>query len=186
MRVPESWLREFVDLDWDIEQIAERLTFSGTSVEDILRPFNVSGEIITARVIERFDHPASEKLIVCRVDTGKRIYTVVTADKTVNEGDYVILALEGATLNNGFKIEPREFKGVISEGMLCSLEELGLEEKSDRVYRFPEPVELGVNVVEKYGLNERVLDIEITPNRPDCLSIIGVARELSALSGRPL
>ncbi|KHC90732.1 phenylalanyl-tRNA ligase subunit beta [Thermotoga sp. Mc24] len=186
MRVPESWLREFIDLDWDIEQIAERLTFSGTSVEDILRPFSVSGEIITAKVIERLDHPASEKIIVCKVDTGKRIYTVITADKTVNEGDYVILALEGATLNNGLKIEPREFKGVVSEGMLCSLEELGLEEKSDRVYRFPEPVELGVNVIEKYGLNERVLDIEITPNRPDCLSIIGVARELSALSGRPL
>ncbi|MCD6552330.1 phenylalanine--tRNA ligase subunit beta [Thermotoga sp.] len=186
MRVPELWLREFIDLNWDIEEIAERLTFSGTSVEDILKPFNVSGEIVTAKVVERFEHPRSDKLLVCRVDTARKVYTVITADKTVKEGDYVILALEGATLNNGVKIEPREFKGVVSEGMLCSLEELGLEEKSDRVYRFPEPVDLGVNVIEEFGLDERVLDLEITPNRPDCLSILGVARELSALSGRPL
>ncbi|PLV56929.1 phenylalanine--tRNA ligase subunit beta [Thermotoga sp. SG1] len=186
MRVPESWLREFIDLDWDIEKIAERLTFSGTSVEDILRPFNVSGEIVTARIVETFHHPGSDKLLVCKVDTGKRVYTVVTADKTVKEKDHVILALEGAVLNNGIKIEPREFGGVISEGMLCSLEELGLEEKSDRVYRFPEPVAPGVNVIKEFGLDERVLDLEITPNRPDCLSILGVARELSALSGKPL
>ncbi|PLV58308.1 phenylalanine--tRNA ligase subunit beta [Thermotoga sp. KOL6] len=186
MKVPESWLREFIDLDWDTEKIAEKLTFSGTSVEDIVEPFNLSGEILTAKVLEAKVHPETEKLLICKVSTGSRDYTVITADKTVKEGDYVILALEGATLNDGVRIQPREFKGIVSEGMLCSLEELGLEEKSENVYRFPEPVELGMNVIEKFGLRDHVFDLEITPNRPDCLSVLGVARELSALSGRPL
>ena len=186
MRVPESWLREFVDLDWDIHTIAERLTFSGTSVEDVLTPFNVSGEILTGKIVDKKPHPSSEKLLVCSVDVGERVYTVVTTDKSVKVGDFVVVALPGTTLHNGTKVEPRNFAGVVSEAMLCSLEELGLEEKSEVVYRFPSEVQLGLDVVKTFGLDERVLELEVTPNRPDCLSIYGVARELSALSGRPL
>ncbi|MFN6992549.1 MAG: phenylalanine--tRNA ligase subunit beta, partial [Fervidobacterium sp.] len=106
--------------------------------------------------------------------------TILTADTSVQAGKYVYVALEGSILANGLEIKNREMRGLISEGMLCSLEELGLEEKSEHVYMTDGPLSLGEDVVKLLNLHDWFVDIQVTPNRPDCLSYFGVARELSA------
>lgn len=185
MKIPLSWLREYIDIDWDVEKIASELTMSGNNVEDVYRAFDLEGKIVVGRVENVEKHPNSDRLLVCRVNTGDKGYTVVAGDPTMKVGDIVPLALEGAKLHTGLVVKPLKIKGVLSEAMMCSLEELGLEEKSETIYRFKEDIPLGTDIIAFFKMDEPVLDVEVTPNRPDCLSVIGIARELSVLSGVP-
>ncbi|SHH47752.1 phenylalanine--tRNA ligase subunit beta [Thermosipho atlanticus] len=180
MRLSIEWLRDFVNVSASAEEIAEKFSLSGNNIEEMISPFNVSGKIVAGKVIEVQKHPNADRLIVCKVDIGNEIKTIVTGDLSVKEGDIVPLALEGARLGD-LVITPRKMRGILSEGMMCSLEELGLEEKSDSVYRFKEKLEPGTDIISYLKLDDKVLDVEITPNRPDCLSVIGLAREVSAL-----
>lgn len=184
MKIPLSWLREYIDIDWDVEKIANELTMSGNNVEDVYKAFDIDGEILVGKIESVEKHPNSEKLFICKVNTGNRIYKVVAGDPTLKVGDIVPLAIEGTKLRN-IIVKPTNIRGVLSEAMMCSLEELGLEEKSDTIYRFKENIPIGTNIVTFFKMDDPVLDIEVTPNRPDCLSIMGIARELSALSGIP-
>lgn len=180
MRLSIEWLKDFVNFYDTAEELAEKLSLTGNNVEEIIEPFNVSGKIVAGKVIKVEKHPNADRLIVCKVDIGSEIRTIVTGDLTVKEGDIVALALEGTRLGD-IVITPRKMRGILSEGMMCSLEELGLEEKSETVYRFKEEIAPGTDIISYLKLNDKVLDVEITPNRPDCLSIIGLAREVSAL-----
>ncbi|ANQ53791.1 phenylalanyl-tRNA synthetase subunit beta [Thermosipho sp. 1063] len=180
MKLSFEWLKDFVKIDKSPEEVAERLSLTGTNVEEVIIPFDVSGKVVVGKVIDVENHPNADRLIVCKVDVGTEVKTIVTGDLTVSKGSIVPVALEGAKLGE-ITIKPRKMRGIMSEGMMCSLQELGLEENSSGVYKFKDEVPVGTDVIEYFGLNDRVLDIEITPNRPDCLSVKGIARELSAI-----
>ncbi|AEH50849.1 phenylalanine--tRNA ligase subunit beta [Pseudothermotoga thermarum] len=188
MLVPIEWLREFVEIDWSVDELAEKLTMAGLKVETILNPF-AQGKIVCAEVVETSLHPESNKLKVCKVFDGENTYTTVTSDMKVEKGHKVAIAYPSTKLSNGQVVEPAKIKGVLSQVVMCSLEELGLEPKSEGVClidQIDKDIPIGADVIERWKLNEPVLDLEITSNRPDCLGIIGVAREVSVISGKQL
>ncbi len=182
MLISKRWLNKYIDvMSIDDETIDKLLSLSGTSIESIEKPWEDISGVYTGTITKIEDHPNADKLIICSVDSKEKTYTIVTGDKSLKEGDSIPLALNGAKLKDGFKINKSKLRGVESEGMMCSLEELNLENKSDSVYRFKESLENGMNVVELFGLKDSVYDLEITANRPDELSYRGIARELKAL-----
>lgn len=185
MLVPLEWLRELVDVDSNAEEIAHRLTMAGVSVERIFNPF-ASGRIVSAIVVETFPHPNAERLNVCRVFDGNSHYTTITSDTNVKENCLVAIAFPGSKFADGTEVRQANIRGVVSEVVMCSLQELGLEEKSEGVYLIDEKVELGTDLLKHWKLNEPVFDLDITPNRPDCLGVIGVARELAVLFEKDL
>ncbi len=185
MLVPLEWLREYVQTDWTEEEIANRLTMAGISVKNIVVPA-IKGKVVCAIVKKVQPHPNSEKLHVLEVFDGANTYRTVTSDLTVGENSRVAIAMPGTVLSNGSIVEPASIKGILSEVVMCSLEELGLETKSEYVYQIEEEIPIGTDLIRYWKIDDRVLEVEITPNRPDCLGIIGIARELAALCGAPL
>ena len=186
MKVPLSWLNEFVDLEGiEPEDIARALTLR--SVETNLSVWDAELEgVVFGKVVSLWEHPKGEGLKVCKVKIGEdRALQVITKDTSLREGEGVLVALPGAKVG-GKIIKEREFFGVVSEGMLLSASELGLEDRSEGVIKVDEDYPLGTSGKEVLGFGEPILEIEITPNRGDLLSVIGVARELSALFDRPM
>ncbi len=185
MKISLEWLSDYVKLPKDVDELAYKLTMAGLNVDEIME-FGVKGEVVAGRV-ERIEvHPKSERLLVCDVNVGSKVLKIVAGDLKLEEGNVVPVALPGTVLPDGRTIRPVDIKGVTSEGMMCSLQELGIEEQSDRIYVFEEEVEPGTNLVDLLKLNDTVLDIEITPNRGDCLSYLGVAREVATIYRKDL
>lgn len=178
MRISLEWLNEYIDVSR--EEVLEKLPKLGFDIDDNGPVFPINGPIVIGKIEKVEKHPNAEKLVVCTVNIGSEHRTILTADVSVQTGKYVYVALEGAKLANGVEIQKREMRGIFSEGMLCSLEELGLEEKSEHVYTTDEELPLGEDVIRLLGLSDWYIEMEITPNRPDCLSYFGVTRELSA------
>lgn len=185
MKVSEQWLSDWVSLNLDTKEIASLLTMAGLEV-DAIQP--VAGEfrgVIVAKVLETMPHPSADKLTLCQVDAGKdSILKIVCGAKNVRPGLRVALAQIGAVLPNGLKIKEAKLRGELSQGMLCSEVELGLAENSEGILELREEAPLGMDLREYLSLDDRILDLDLTPNRGDCLSILGVARELSALVHR--
>ena len=185
MKIPLSWLREYTDLHESPAEIAEKLASLGFPVESIdLRP-SISG-VVVGRIDALTPHPNADRLQVCSIDIGAELLlTIATAATNVAVGQVVPVATIGAVLPE-MKIEPRKMRGIDSEGMLCSAHELGLEADwfEDGIMQLDERLKLGTDVVAHFGLLDPVFDVEVTSNRPDVLSIIGVARELAAAYGR--
>jgi phenylalanyl-tRNA synthetase beta chain len=187
VKIVLSWLREICPTDLSAEELAELLTHKGAEVESIERPWERLSGVIAARVLEVRDHPNSEKLCLARVHTGSGEQEVVVGVRNMAVGDVVPLAGPGATVP--LLPEPlgaREIRGVVSNGMLCAADELGISPSHAGILILPEGVEPGRDVKEAFGLDDAVLDIEVTPNRPDFLSVIGIAREVAAATGTPL
>lgn len=187
MKAQIAWLREMVDLEGITEKdIIERMTMTGTNIEGVESVCDENQGVIIAKILRIRSHPNADKLVVCDVDTGDKTVQVVTGAPNVQEGAKVLLALPGAKLTGGIEIQATEFRGVHSEGMLCSFEELGYSkgviprEYTDGIVLLPEDAPLGQEFLEAYGLCEGVLEAEITFNRPDCLSMFGLAKEFSA------
>ncbi|HZX20971.1 MAG TPA: phenylalanine--tRNA ligase subunit beta [Clostridia bacterium] len=186
MYVPMNWLKDYIDIDMDINEFAEEMTMSGTMVEDI----NISGDDIKNVVVGKIEtiiqHPNADKLLICQVNTGREKLQVVTGADNISEGDYVPVAAHGAVLPGGLEIKKGEIRGEISEGMLCSAIELGIpkamipEKIKDGIWILDKIYPLGENIVKALNLNDEIIEFEITSNRPDCLSIIGIAREAGA------
>ncbi|MDI3473024.1 MAG: phenylalanyl-tRNA synthetase beta chain [Thermotogaceae bacterium] len=189
MELSINLLKNYIDIPWDVKELQEKLIMSGTGVEKVYKPWEGMEKLKVGKIIEIIPHPNADNLVVCTVDVGKKV-TLVTSDKSLQNGDFVIVAPEGTILKNGVEVKESEIRGIRSEGMLCSLEELGLEEKSTNVFRFSkedfEKLKVGENVYKSLGLDDIVFELEITPNRPDCLSHIGIAREIRALSNSHL
>ncbi len=187
MYVSMDWLSEYVKLAVPLEEYAERMNMVGAKVEGIERKDQMlGGRIVNARIVKKEKHPNADKLSVCTMDVGAdKTVSVLTAATNINEGDIVPLALPGAQLV-GKHIEATEMRGIMSEGMLCSGEELGLEDKvlpkyaEGGIYIFSEEVPLGEDSICHLGLDDTVIDFEITNNRQDCNSMIGMAREAGA------
>jgi phenylalanyl-tRNA synthetase beta chain len=187
MKVVLNWLREFCPTELSAEELAELLTHKGAEVESIERPWQRLHGVIVARVLEVRDHPNSDKLCLARVQTGSGEQEVVVGVRNMRVGDLVPLAGPGATVP--LLPEPlgaREIRGVVSNGMLCAPDELGIAPSHEGILILPEGLEPGQDVKRVFGLDDAVLDVEVTPNRPDFLSVIGIAREVAAATGTPL
>ena len=187
MDVPMSWMKEYAPVTADIKDFVEDITLTGSKVEGYV---TVAGEIknvVTGLIKEIERHPDADKLVICKIDAGQgRDLTIVTGAPNVKVGDYVPVALDNSVIAGGKEIKTGELRGVVSEGMLCSVEELGCdahdfpEAPEYGIYIFPEPVELGKDIVEVMDLKDEVVEYEITSNRPDCFSVLGIAREAAA------
>ena len=184
MRVPLAWLRDYVAFDLDADAVAERFATLGFPVDAIERRTRLSG-VLVGRLAKVEKHPDADRLQVCTVDVGaERTLTIATAATNVATGDVVPVATIGAELV-GLTIAPRTMRGIASEGMLCSAAEVGLPGDwfEDGILRLESDVPIGTDFVALYGLNDDVLDVEITANRVDAMSVLGLARELAASLG---
>ncbi len=187
MRVPISWLREFVALPNDTEEIVDRLAMLGFPVAAVEKRPKIGG-VVTGRIVTVGKHPNADRLLVASVDVGSTApLTIATAATNVAPGQSIAVATVGATLP-GLTIEARTMRGVASQGMMISAQELALPPEwfEDGIMQLDAIATLGANVVEIFGLDTDVLDVEITTNRPDAMSVAGLARELAASYGVPL
>jgi phenylalanyl-tRNA synthetase beta chain len=184
MRVPISWLRDFVDLPDDAQGIADRLAMLGFPVDEIVRRPTITG-VVAGRILSVEKHPNADRLQVCQVDVaGVAPLTIATAATNVAAGQTIPVALIGAKLPH-MTIEPRKMRGIDSQGMMVSADELALPPEwfEDGIMQLDPGTPLGANVVELFGLGDDVLDVEITSNRVDAMSVVGLARELAASYG---
>ncbi|MEM6868384.1 MAG: phenylalanine--tRNA ligase subunit beta, partial [Cyanobacteria bacterium P01_C01_bin.121] len=194
MRVSVNWLKELVEFDFSPEALAEALTMAGFEVEDIEDRQSWANGVVVGRVLKREPHPDAEKLSVCTVDIGAaENSTIVCGAANVGADMCVPVATVGSYLPKvDLKIKPRELRGVPSAGMICSLAELGLARDSEGIHVFSEDsyqkgdIQVGQDVRPILGLNDFVLDVTSTANRADALSLVGIAREISAITGNPL
>lgn len=194
MKVTLNWLRQYVEFDWSPEQLAERLTMLGLEVEGVEK---ISGEfegIVVAQILTREKVPASDKLSVCRVNDGKGERTIICGAQNHQPGDKVPLILPNFALpmkpgdKEPFVIKERKVFGITSQGMMCSPQELGLPDQVDGLLILPADAPVGKPFAEYLGRSggDVVFDLEVTPNRPDLNSIIGIAREIAAITGNKL
>lgn len=186
MKVSLEWLREFVDIELDVEDLVDMLTNTGTSVEAVeIRGAEARG-LVVAQVMEVFPHPEADRLLVCTVDTGGKEWKLVTGAPNIRVGMKAPFAPPGSVLPGGIEVEARRIRGFLSEGMLLSERELGLSDDHQGIMELGDEVSPGEDLLRFLGLPEVVLDLEITPNRPDCLSVLGMAREIAAVTGTVL
>ena len=181
MKIPYEWLNEFVVLDVDPYELASKLTMRGLEVEAIEEYKPALDGVCVGEVVKIDLHPNAKNLTVCKVRTEKETFPIVCGAKNVQEGDKVPLAMVGSTLAGGFSIEKKEIRGVESFGMLCSERELGLSEDHSGIFILPQDATTGTKLEEMTGLRDFVFDINVPPNRGDCLSIYGIAREVGSI-----
>ncbi len=187
MRVSYNWLKEFVDVAASPQELAEALTAAGIAVETVEeRGKNISG-IYTGLIKSVEPHPNADRLVVCRVDCGRgEDLQIVTGATNVKAGQVVPVALEGARLAGGMVIKKAKFRGLESRGMLCAADELGVGEDHEGILILPPDTPVGRDVKTLFGLDDAILELDLTPNRGDCLSVYGVAREVAAIYNLPL
>src|SRR3982751_6895222 len=194
MKVTLNWLRQYVDFDWSPEQLSECLTLLGLEVEGVHKIAGAFEGIVVAQILTKDKVPGSDKLSVCKVNDGKGERPIICGAQNHNAGDKVPLILPNFALplktgeKEPFVIKERKVFGITSQGMMCSPQELGLPDQVDGLLILPADAPIGKPFAEYLGRSgsDVVYDLEITPNRPDWCSVIGIAREISALTGNPL
>ncbi len=185
----ESWLREFVDPGMSTAELVETLTMAGLEVDNVTSAASQFSGVVVGRVESTEQHPDADKLSVCRVTDGVTDYQVVCGAPNVRPGLLVPFAKVGAVLGTGekpFKIKAAKLRGVESNGMLCSAEELGLAESSDGLLELPETLTVGDDIRVALDLDDKLIELDLTPNRGDCLGMIGLAREVGVLARAPV
>lgn len=187
MYLPMSWLKDFVDIDCSVQEFSDKMSLSGSKVETIKNKGKEISSVVVGKVLEIEKHPDADKLFVVKVEVSKdKHLQIVTGATNLFVGAYVPVALNGATLNKGLKIKKGKLRGIVSEGMLCSIEELGYtknefpEAPENGIYIFEENYITGTDIKEILKIDEDVVEFEITSNRADCFSILGLAREAAA------
>ena len=186
MKLSLNFVKDYIDIDEDVKVVAEKMTKVGNEYEEAGKLINATNLTI-GKVLECIEHPDSDHLHVCKVDVGEEVLQIVCGAPNVREGLKVIVALEGAVLPGDFKIKKGAIRGVESNGMLCSIAELGLENKflsdadRDGICELPEEAVVGEDPIKYLGLDDEVIDFELTANRGDLLSILGMAYELGAI-----
>ncbi len=187
MNVSINWLKEYVDFDLSPEALAERLLMLGMEIESVKQLGEGLDRVVVGRINTVENHPKADKLVLCSVDIGSDTDAqIVCGAPNAHEGLVAPVALIGAQLPNGLTIKRAKIRGEESQGMLCSELELAISDEASGLMELPNDTQIGGPLVEALGLDDVVLELEITPNRPDCLSIIGVAREISVTTGNPL
>ena len=184
MRVPLSWLRDYIDVDLEPEKLAERLTLLGMEVKGFERWGADWGNVVVGELLTVERHPRADRLSLTTVNVGDggAPLQIVCGATNIAPGQRVPVALPGAVLPGGREIQRAEKMGVISNGMLCSGDELRLTADGDGILILPDDTPLGVPLIDVYG--DTVLDVDVKPNRGDALSILGLAREVSAATSR--
>lgn len=189
MLAPISWLKDFVDINVSPETLAKKLVAIGFEVEEIFYQSKQAQKVVTGKILSVEKHPSADRLRVAQVDVGKSVIQVVT-NVAVEGGENVAVALDGAVLAGGATIKRGELRGVLSEGMLCGLEEVGVEAdavegqvKGD-IIRFADGTALGQNALVALGYDDVVLDVAVTANRPDCNGIYRLAKEVAVALGK--
>lgn len=187
MNLPISWLKEYVDIDCDIKTFIDEMTLSGSKVESVQNKGNEIDKVVTGKVLSIEKHPDADKLVVCKVDVNQNEnIQIVTGATNLFVGAIVPIALNGAILPGGIKIKKGKLRGIVSEGMMCSIEELGYtrndypESPENGIYIFNKEFSLGKDVKQILEIDDNIVEFEITSNRSDCFSIIGLAREVAA------
>lgn len=191
MLVSLAWLRELTPYEGDVQQLADRLTMLGLEVEEIARPYDHLKDFVVGHVLTRQAHPEADKLSVCAVDVGEgEPLSIVCGAANVDAGQYVPVAKVGVIMPSGMAIKKAKLRGAASMGMICSESELGLAESSEGIMVLGLAADADMTPGQRLdlalGLDDTVLDLGVTPNRPDCLSHLGVARETAMAFGLPL
>jgi phenylalanyl-tRNA synthetase beta chain len=187
VKVLLSWLREFAPTDLSADELADLLTAKGAEVESVERPWAGLEGVVVARVLDVRDHPGADKLCLARVDAGVGEVEVVVGVRNMAPGDLVPYAAPGTRVPvRPEPLERREVRGVTSNGMLCSPWELAISPDHHGILVLPPDTPVGADLKAQLGLDDAVLDVEVTPNRPDLMSVVGVAREVAAATGVPL
>ena len=186
MNILSSWLREWISPDVSDELLAEQLTMAGLEVDGIEPVAPAFTNVVVGHVVQCEKHPDADKLNLCQVDVGQsENLQIICGAKNVAKGLKVITATVGAVLPGNFKIKKAKLRGVESYGMICSESELGMSDSSDGIAELDADAPIGVNIREYLNLDDNVIELDITPNRGDCFSILGVAREVSANYNMP-
>lgn len=192
MLVSLKWLRDYVDIDLDAQTFGDKMTMTGTKTETVEYYGQDISNVVVGKILKIEGHPDADKLVVAQVEVGKdQPVQIVTGAKNVSEGDFIPVALDGAKLPGGVTIKNGQLRGVESNGMMCSSNELGIDEKFVDDYKkngiyildMEESYVPGMDIKEVLGLNDAVIDFELTSNRPDCRCMIGIAREAAVTLG---
>ncbi|MCW9048025.1 MAG: phenylalanine--tRNA ligase subunit beta [Gammaproteobacteria bacterium] len=181
MKISQNWLHEWVNPQTDLEEFCATITMAGLEVDSIEPAAGEFTKIVVARVNSLEKHPDADKLNVCKVDAGGEELQIVCGAPNVREGLLVACATIGAVLPGNFKIKKSKLRGVESFGMLCSEKEMGLADQADGLMELPEDAPIGTDIREYLQLNDTIIEVDLTPNRADCLSVAGVAREVATL-----
>jgi phenylalanyl-tRNA synthetase beta chain len=183
LKISEQWLREWADPNVDTQGLTEQLTMAGLEVDSVEPCVPSLDGVVVARVLERNPHPDADRLSVCSVDVGEaEPLQVVCGASNVRAGGYYPLATIGATLPGGLKIKRSKIRGQESFGMLCSTSELGMGDAADGLLELDDSFEPGTGIAELLGLDDHVIDLDLTPNRADCFSVLGIARDVAAVN----
>jgi len=186
MKVPYNWLKDYAEINVDPKTLGDKLTLSGSAVEEVIIQGDNIKNVVTGKITKIEKHPDADRLNVCKVNIGaEEEIQIVTAATNMKEQDIVPVALHKSILADGSEIKKGKMRGVESNGMFCSEEELGIagDEPVHGLMILPQDAPLGMDIKEYLGLNKAILDFEITSNRPDCLSVVGMARESAATLG---
>jgi len=187
MKIAESWLREWVNPDLDTDALGHKLTMLGHEVDGIEHEGRGIEAVVIAKVVAVARHPDADRLSVCQVDDGTgELVDVVCGAPNVVQGMISPLAKPGVTLPDGLKLRKAKIRGVVSNGMLCSAVELGLGDESDGILSLPADAPVGQALVDYLQLPDAVIDLDLTPNRGDCFSVLGIARDVAALTAASL
>jgi phenylalanyl-tRNA synthetase beta chain len=181
VKIPYEWLNEFVVLDMDPYELASKLTMRGFEVEAIEEYKPSLDGVCVGEVVTIDLHPIAKNLTICKVRTEKEELPIICGAKNIQKGDKVPVAIVGSTLAGGLSIEKKNIRGVESLGMLCSEKELGLSDDHSGIFILPREMKPGTNLEEMAGLRDFVFDINVPPNRGDCLSVYGIAREVGSI-----
>ncbi|EKS40098.1 phenylalanine--tRNA ligase subunit beta [Staphylococcus epidermidis] len=188
MLISNEWLKDYVNVDQSVQALAERITRTGIEVDDIIDYTKDIKKLVVGHVLSKTPHPDADKLNICQVDLGEEEpVQIVCGAPNVDEGQHVIVAKVGGRLPGGIKIKRAKLRGERSEGMICSLQEIGISSHvtpknyESGIYVFPEAVKPGTDVLEALYLNDQVMEFDLTPNRADALSMVGTAYEVAAL-----
>ena len=183
MKISESWLREWVNPDLNTESLGYQLTMLGHEINNIVKEGHNIEDLIVAEVISVSKHPNADKLNLCKVDDGSGIFIdVICGAPNVTKGMKTILIKPGLKLPNGIKIKKTKIRGITSNGMLCSESEIGLAGNSDGIISLPSKTKSGSKIYDILGLPDSIFDLDLTPNRGDCFSVLGIARDVAAVT----
>lgn len=186
MLVSLKWLKDYVDVEMTPTELADALTMAGLEVDEIKQIKPAFTGVVSAEILSAKPHPSADKLSLCAVTDSIQTYPIVCGAKNIKAGDIVPLAKVGATIPGGYTIKSTVLRGEKSDGMLCSEEELEVGDDNTGIMQLPPGTALGKPLEEILDLGDTVLDVSITPNRADCLSMIGIAREVAAITGKKI
>ena len=186
MLVSLKWLKDYVDIELTAEELSHELTMAGLEVDEIkiIRP-QFSG-VVVAKILSVKTHPSADRLSLCSVSDGTQNYPVVCGANNIVPGDIVPLAKVGAVIPGGYTIKSSVLRGEKSDGMLCSESELEIGDDASGIMHLPSDLPLGLPLDTALNIGDTVFDVGVTPNRSDCLSMIGMAREVAAITGKKI